>query len=91
MIATFDMGYQDRGLLKNRWCMPVHDAIGGQLGYIGRHAGRSTPWKEPRWLFPEGFPKSSVLFNLHRVLGADMHEGALIVVEGAVTQSACMS
>ena len=24
------MGYQDRGLLKNRWCMPVHDAIGGE-------------------------------------------------------------
>ncbi|MEQ8694453.1 MAG: toprim domain-containing protein [Gammaproteobacteria bacterium] len=83
-IETFRMGYQSKGMFQGRWCIPIDDADGEQLGYIGRHVGKQTPRDAPKWLIPEGFPKMSVLFNLHRLL--DEHGrlagGRVIVTEG---------
>lgn len=78
-IAEFAMGFQDRGMFKGRWCIPIHDEDGNQLGYCGRHTGKRLPKDVEKWLLPKGFPKSEVLFNLHR---ATLHDGAVILVEG---------
>ena len=44
------------------------------------YAGRSIDGSEPRYLFPPGFRKSQVVFNLHRAAGGSA--GCAIVVEG---------
>lgn len=80
MVNVFNMGFQDRGYLKDRWCVPLHDENGDQLGYTGRHIAKG----EPRWLFPPEFPKSSMLFNLHRLRDDDgsAGDGTVVIVEG---------
>lgn len=55
---------------------PIHDS-GGQLV---AYAGRSIDGSELRYLFPPGFRKSQVIFNLHRAAGGSA--GCAIVVEG---------
>ena len=75
------MGFQDRGLLKDRWCVPIHDNNGEQLGYTGRHVGKG----KPKWLFPAGFPKDQVLFNLHRLIEPESGQAisaGVVIVEG---------
>jgi DNA primase len=55
---------------------PIHDNEGRLVAY----AGRSLDGSEPRYLFPPGFRKSQVAFNLHRAV-RESAEWA-IVVEG---------
>jgi len=56
--------------------IPIHDAEGQLVAY----AGRSLDDREPRYLFPPGFPKSQVVFNLHRAVWESARWG--LVVEG---------
>ena len=56
--------------------IPIHNARGELVAYCGRAIDRT----QPRYRFPSGFPKSEVLFNLHRAAAAG-HQTA-IVVEG---------
>jgi len=49
----------------NRIVFPIHDQEGPLVAY----AGRSLDGGEPRYLFPPGFHKSQVVFNLHRAVG----------------------
>jgi DNA primase len=44
---------------------PIHD----QEGQLVAYAGRGLDGGEPRYLFPPGFHKSQVVFNLHRAAG----------------------
>ena len=81
LIAEFEMGFQDRGMFKDRWCIPVHDMKGNQLGYTGRWANKRMPKGTEKWLLPPKFPKKEVLFNAHR-LGRHMIERGVILVEG---------
>jgi DNA primase len=58
---------------------PIHDERGELVAY----AGRTMDGREPRYLFPPGFPKSQVVFNLHRALESAARQGGVaIVVEG---------
>ena len=58
---------------------PIHDGEGQLVAY----AGRSMDDSEPRYLFPSGFRKSQVVYNLHRAVGeAGEPAGSAIVVEG---------
>jgi DNA primase len=71
---TFGVGlFSGRGSMSGRVVIPIHNERGELLAY----AGRSVDGSEPRYKLPAGFHKSHVLFNLHRVSGADV-----IVVEG---------
>jgi len=79
---AFGMGYQDRGMFKDRWCIPVHDPQGSQLGYVGRSVKKRLGKNEEKWLFPPSFPKREVLFNFHRLKPAEFD--GLILVEGAL-------
>ena len=77
-IDRFEMGYCTRGMMKGRWCVPVHNAEGELVAYIGRWAGEDRPKDEPKYKLPPKFDKSLVLFNLHRVLAARQNEVALV-------------
>ena len=75
--AWFGIGYYaGSGFLRRRIVFPIHDSEGELVAY----AGRSIDGSEPRYLFPPGFCKSQVVFNLHRAVGNSA--GCAIVVEG---------
>lgn len=75
--ARFGVGYYaGSGFLRHRIVFPIHDHEGQLVGY----AGRSIDGSEPRYLFPPGFRKSQVVFNLPRAV-EEAGECA-IVVEG---------
>jgi DNA primase len=78
--SRFGVGYYaGSGFLRHRVVFPIHDSDGRRIGY----AGRSVDDSEPRYLFPAGFHKSQVIYNLHRAVKevAAQTAGA-IVVEG---------
>jgi DNA primase len=78
--AWFGVGYYGgSGFLRGRMVFPIHDEGGEVVAY----AGRTMDGCEPRYLFPPGFPKSQVVFNLHRAVElAARQGGVVIVVEG---------
>jgi DNA primase len=75
--VEFGVGfYSGPGLMQHRLVIPIEDEASQLIGYCGR----ALDGKEPRYKFPPGFPKSQLLFNLHRALAArQLH---VIVVEG---------
>lgn len=77
-VSRFGLGYYDRGTMKGRICIPIHDEAGRLVAYAGRWPGSNPPAAQPRYRFPRGLRKRLVLFNYHRVAEA----GHLVVVEG---------
>jgi len=78
VVNFFGLGYCERGLMKNRIAIPIHDEEWKLVAYAGRWAGNQLPEGESKYMLPRGFKKSRVLFNLHRVTGAKI----LVIVEG---------
>jgi DNA primase len=79
LIQFFGLGYCAQGRLHGRVCIPIHSPDGGGiLGYSGRWANDDVPQGTPRYLMPLGFKKSALLYNYHRVVGAQH----LVIVEG---------
>jgi len=78
--SWFGAGYYGgSGFLRDRMVFPIHDEGGELVAY----AGRTMDGREPRYLFPPGFRKSQVVFNLHRAVeSAAGQGGVVIVVEG---------
>lgn len=78
--AWFGVGYYGgSGFLRGRMVFPIHDEGGELVAY----AGRTMDGCEPRYLFPPGFHKSQVVFNLHRAVEFAARQGGMaIVVEG---------
>jgi DNA primase len=75
--AWFGVGYYaGGGFLRHRIVFPIHD----QEGQLVAYAGRSLDGGEPRYLFPPGFHKSQVVFNLHRAVWESARWA--LVVEG---------
>src|SRR5579864_77024 len=75
--AEFGVGfYSGPGLMRHRLVIPIEDEAGQLVGYCGR----SLDGGEPRYKFPLGFPKSQLVFNLHRAIAA--RQSDVIVVEG---------
>jgi len=75
--AWFGVGYYaGGGFLRHRIVFPIHDHEGQLVAY----AGRSLDGGEPRYLFPPGFYKSQVVFNLHRAVWESAR--CALVVEG---------
>jgi DNA primase len=77
IIERFGLGFCDRGLMRGRIAIPIHDEAGCLVAYAGRWAAENVPEGRPRYLLPRGFQKQLVLFNLHRVRG----ERSLVMVE----------
>ena len=67
--------YTGKGLMRGRIVIAIHDwwpdaAEPSRLvGFVGRWPADDVPEDELRWKFPEGFRKSVVLYNLHRIAG----------------------
>jgi DNA primase len=80
IAAWFGAGYYGgSGFLRGRMVFPIHDERGELVAY----AGRAMDGREPRYLFPPGFRKSQVVFNLHRAVESAARQGGVaIVVEG---------
>jgi DNA primase len=78
--SWFGAGYYGgSGFLRGRMVFPIHDERGELVAY----AGRAMDDREPRYLFPPGFRKSQVVFNLHRAVESAAGQGGVaIVVEG---------
>lgn len=87
-IQYFELGYCNRGLMKGRIVIPLHDLWGKLIGYAGRIVDDGAINEDmPRYLFPSHrerngaryeFHKSEFLYNGHRVKGAT----DLVLVEG---------
>lgn len=78
VAETFGVGFSDRGMMKDRIAIPIHDADGQLVAYAGRWVSGELPAGEEKYKLPPGFKKSLVLYNLHRVKG----QGQLVLVEG---------
>lgn len=88
-IREFGLGYCNRGMLKYRLAIPIHDSGGNLLGYAGRVVDDTLISEaNPKYKLPAPrdrngqrfeFHKSALLYNVHRVpkRGSD-----LVVVEG---------
>ena len=78
--AWFGVGYYGgSGFLRGRMVFPIQNERGELVAY----AGRTMDGCEPRYLFPPGFHKSQVVFNLHRAVESAARQGGVaIVVEG---------
>ena len=79
-IEHFEMGFCERGMMKGRWCFPIHNPDGEVVAYAGRWVDEEMPNGVERYLLPPKFAKSLELFNLHRAvaLGAEH----VTIVEG---------
>lgn len=78
IAETFGVGFCDRGMMKDRIAIPIHDAEGQLVAYAGRWVSGELPEGEEKYKLPPGFKKSIVLYNLHRV----KEQERLVVVEG---------
>jgi len=83
-IEYFGLGFASRGVMKGRIAIPIHDEDGQLVAYAGRWAADLVPDEELRYKLPEGFHKSQVLYNLHRVKELAGEKG-LVVTEGFFT------
>jgi DNA primase len=79
LIQHFELGYCDRGLMKGRIAILIHDDDGELVAYAGRWADDEVPKDVEKYLLPPKFRKSLVLFNLSRLLRPIEH---VVVVEG---------
>jgi hypothetical protein len=74
------MGYYGgKGMMRGRWCVPIRNAEGEVVGYIGRWATHPVPDGTAKYLLPPRFNKNGVLFNLDRIPLEVEH---VVVVEG---------
>jgi len=78
VAEEFGVGFCNRGMMKDRIAIPIHDTEGHLVAYAGRWVSGELPEGEEKYKLPPGFKKSLVLFNLHRVKA----EKKLVVVEG---------
>ena len=69
--------YAGPGILSGRLVIPIHDERGELVAYCGR----AVDGRQPRYRFPSGFPKSQVVFNLHRAAAAAGQQ-VVVLVEG---------
>lgn len=74
----FGVGYCNRGLMKGRIAISIHDENDKIIGYAGRWVADKIPEGEDKYKFPPDFKKSLILYNLNRVKGSER----LVIVEG---------
>ncbi|MBA4406576.1 hypothetical protein C0389_04820 [bacterium] len=78
LAKYFEIGFCNRGLMKDRIAISIHDENNILVGYAGRWVEGELPEGEDKYKFPPDFKKSLVLYNLNRVKGIS----SLVVVEG---------
>lgn len=81
-IAEFGLGFQNRGMMKNRIVFPIHDEDNNLVAYAGRWVDEKVPEGEMRYKLPQHFYKSLVLYNLNRVIQEHPKTKHIVIVEG---------
>ncbi len=79
-IAEFGLGCCNNGSMKGRIVIPIHNADGKLVAYVGRWPG-DPPEDTPKYRLPPGFRKSQELFNLDKAR-LESVEVPLVIVEG---------
>ena len=82
-IATFGIGYCNKGTMKGRIAIPIRNGAGEIVAYMGRWPGEPPDEETPKYKFPKGFRKSLEVFNLDLALAE--HSSPLVplvIVEG---------
>ncbi|MBC8459221.1 MAG: toprim domain-containing protein [Deltaproteobacteria bacterium] len=79
-IKAFGLGFCQRGLIKERIAIPIHNENGELVAYAGRYPGE-PPEGEPKYKLPPKFQKHLVLYNFHQAKDL-AKEQSLILVEG---------
>ena len=77
-IEEFGIGFCRKGIMVERIAIPVHNSEGTVVAYAGRFPGE-PPADTAKYKLPQGFRKSSELFNIHRVLKEPPDRPLLIV------------
>lgn len=67
------------GSFKNRAVIPINNADGVEIGYIGR---ATRDFIQPKYIWSKGFRKSQHLYNYHNATGAILGTDSLFLVEG---------
>lgn len=62
-LSHFGAGFAPRGIMRGRLAIPIHDAQGVLIAYVGVAVAEG---QEPRLLYPKDFDPSGVIFNAHR-------------------------
>lgn len=81
-VTTFGLGFQNKGMMKNRIVFPIHNENNELIAYAGRWAEKEVPEDEMRYKLPQKFYKSLVLYNLNRVTEKWPDLKHIIIVEG---------
>ncbi len=81
-VETFGLGLCNRGLMQGRIVVPIHNAAGELVAYVGRWPEDTVPKGTSRYQFPKNFQKRLELFNLHRAVELLGDPRTLFVVEG---------
>jgi len=88
LFELFGLGVANRGSMKNRLCIPIHNEHGELIAYAGRWAldDETIPEAEGKYKLPKQFAKNGVLFNLNRVLDlsqkSEQEPNWVVVTEG---------
>jgi DNA primase len=80
-VDTFGLGFCAKGVMAGRIIIPIHNAQGELVAYVGRWPGNPSEDK-PKYKLPNGFKKSQELFNFHRAIIDHNPEMPIVVVEG---------
>jgi DNA primase len=68
-IQAFGLGFCDRGLMKGRIAIPLHDRQRRLIGYAGRLANEADIGPEqPKYRFPSEREKDGVVYEFHKSL-----------------------
>lgn len=66
--ALFEVGaYYGRGFLADSIGIRMHDVYGHPIGYLARRLVPATIKRYGKYQFPPAFPKSTTLYNYHRM------------------------
>ncbi len=79
-IKEFGLGLCQKGLMKGRIAIPIHNENGELVAYGGRYP-EEPPEGEPKYKLPPKFQKHFVLYNFQKAKELAGKQG-LIVVEG---------
>lgn len=66
LATRYGLGYCDKGIMRGRIAIPIHNLAGELVAYAGRYASDELPENTERYRFPKKFRKSLELWNIHR-------------------------
>ena len=74
----FGVGFCSRGILRGCIAIPIHDKDGNLVAYAGRRLKAADIREKGRYVFPRGFKKDLVLYNLNRIRSLIAEQGVLL-------------